>query len=91
MFSFIFTQFWQQKIIYLHRPDHVRTSPNTIFSDGMCRIKAQSSENYLKMFSDQKRQNKKKKTLKSSYAEILIIYRLDVLMAGDAGLFIWEF
>ena len=57
MFSFIWTQFRQLKIdINLHKPDQVRTSPNTIFSDGMCRIKAQSSENCLKMLKDQKQQ-----------------------------------
>ena len=39
-----------------HTPNYVWTSPNAIFSDGMSRIKAKSSENYLKMLSDQKRQ-----------------------------------
>ena len=42
--------------IHPHKPDHVRTSPNTISSDGMCLIKAKSSKNCLKMLSDQKRQ-----------------------------------
>ena len=87
MCSFIFTQFWRQKnYIHPHKPDYIRTSPNTIFSDGMCRIKAYSVENCLKMLSDQKLSLTK---LRPPYAEILIICRLDyLLMAGGVGLFI---
>ena len=45
--------FDNKKLFRPHKPDHIWTSPSTIFSDGMCRIKAQSSENCLKMLSDQ--------------------------------------
>ena len=108
-----------------HKPDHIQTLPNTIFSDSMCKIKTQSSENCLKILSDQtqktKKQNKKiketnkkqtkqnkakqkikgtnkkqnktkqQKPLKIPKTDILIIQTLNVLMAGDADLFIQEF
>ena len=68
MFYFMFTQFWQQKkYVHPHKPDHVWTSPNTIFSDGMCRNKVQSSENWLKMLSEQKRQINKQNKTKQNY------------------------
>ena len=54
MFSFILTVLTTKNSYSPHKPDHVRTSPNTIFSDSMYRIKAQFSENCLKMLRDQK-------------------------------------
>ena len=39
-FSQSFDNKQKKNYIHLHKPDHVQTSPNTIFSDGMCQIKA---------------------------------------------------
>ena len=62
MSSFIFTQFYQKLInIHPHKPIHVSTSLNTIFSAIEYPIKAQLSENCLKILSDQKLAKKKKK------------------------------
>ena len=46
----------KKNYIHLHKPDHIRTSPNTIFSDTMWQNKAQSSKDCLQMLSDQKQQ-----------------------------------
>ena len=52
MSLFHFYTVWQHKI-YIHplKGIHVLTALNTIFSDGTCRVKAQSRENCLDIFS----------------------------------------
>ena len=49
-------QFYLLQIAINVIPIHILASPNTIFSAIEYRYKAQSSENCLKMLSDQKRQ-----------------------------------
>ena len=52
-YSFILTVL-AKFCIHLHKPHPVLKPPNTIFSEGMCGIKAQSSEYYHNILSDQK-------------------------------------
>ena len=68
MSSFIFTVLTTKYIyIHQHKPIHILISPNTLFSAIEYRIKAQSSENCLKILSDQKRQKTQVWTKCASY------------------------